>query len=222
MTKNEILDKIYYLERIIKDKDCEGKCDICPLYDSDKDCTPEYNLKTVEGVNNIRKIIDEYKKQIKDFSTIKMLVSDLDGTLTDGKLWLDDDGGKHRMYNVKDGKGFKLISKYGIRTVIMTSDYGKDISLRKSQICVDYLYTKCKDDKVKILKSLCDIIDISIEDIAYVGDDINDKEVLEIVGFPFCPADASKCVKEIPGIYILEKKGGEGVIREIAKFILGT
>lgn len=153
---------------------------------------------------------------------IKLVLTDLDGCLTDGKIWLDDNGGKHRMYSVKDGKGFELISKSGIITGIMTSDYGEDIRLRSQQICINHLYIQCKDDKIDILNSLSNYLEISLKNIAYIGDDINDKEVLERVGYPFCPSDAVKSIKGVPNIHVLTKKGGEGIIREIAEIILGV
>jgi YrbI family 3-deoxy-D-manno-octulosonate 8-phosphate phosphatase len=152
---------------------------------------------------------------------IKMIISDLDGTLTDGKFWYNHDMYKCRMYNTLDGKGFELFRNQNVKCGLITSDTGYDIDYRFNlDLGLNFCLMEVKNKYEEVL-SIINGSGLFMENVAFVGDDINDITVLENVGFPFCPANALKCIKEIPNIHILEKKGGEGVIREMAEFILG-
>lgn len=156
--------------------------------------------------------------QRKDIPEIKMFLTDCDGCLTDGGMYYSENGDELKKFNTRDGMGFALLKKAGIVTGIITSE---DVELNKrraDKLKLDVLIQGCKD-KLTAIHKLCEEKGINIENVAYVGDDINDIEAINAVGFGCCPADAMGQVKTISN-FVTEAKGGEGVIREIVEILL--
>lgn len=153
---------------------------------------------------------------------IKLFLSDVDGTLTDGGMYYGENGEELKKFNTHDDKGFELLRKAGIKTGIITSENSKIVESRAKKLKIDYVYLGVEhEDKLKIAKEICEKEGISLDEVAYIGDDINCKELLEAVGLSACPANAVEGIKRIPNIIRLSKRGGEGAVREFVEVILG-
>jgi len=150
---------------------------------------------------------------------IKLFLTDVDGVLTDAGMYYTEAGDELKKFNTRDGMGLKLLREAGIKTGIITTENTKLVERRAAKLKVDHLVQGAYP-KVNAAMEICSKEDISITETAYIGDDVNCIELLQVVGLAACPADAVKKVKEIPGILILEKKGGEGVVREFADLIM--
>ena len=153
-----------------------------------------------------------------DIPEIKMFLTDCDGCLTDAGMYYSEKGDELKKFNTKDGMGFALLRQAGIITGIMT---GEDVDLnrrRAEKLKLDILEPGCRD-KVAVLERICAERGISPENVAYIGDDINDVDVIAMVGYGCAPADAVPSVKAAAK-YVTTAKGGEGVIREVVEKIL--
>lgn len=163
----------------------------------------------------------ERKKETMDKKgepEIKLFLTDCDGCLTDGGMYYSEKGDELKKFNTRDGMAFSLLQKRGILTGIITSE---DVELnrrRAEKLKLDIFKPGCKN-KAEIIEQLCSEYNILPENILYIGDDINDIEVLKRVGYSCCPADANKEVKDIVK-YVAQARGGQGVIREIADKIV--
>jgi len=152
---------------------------------------------------------------------IKLVASDVDGVLTDARMYYSENGDELKKFNARDGMGFELLRSVGIKTAIITSEQTDIVLRRGKKLQIDHIYQgKDSGDKLESLKEICKIEHIELSEVAYIGDDINCKEVLKHVGWAACPSDAVKAVKSIRGITILKSKGGDGVVREFIESIL--
>ena len=144
----------------------------------------------------------------------QLFVMDVDGTLTDGKLYISSEGEIFKTFDVKDGYGIKNILKsHGIKTAIITARKSDIVSRRAKELDIDYVYQGI-EDKLLCLRQLLEETACSFEDIVYVGDDVNDISCIEKAGLGCCPADAHESVKCVAK-YIALHKGGQGAVREI-------
>lgn len=150
---------------------------------------------------------------------IKLFATDVDGTMTDAGMYYTEDGIELKKFNFRDGMGFKLLREAGIKTAIITSETSAMVKKRADKLKVDYL-SMGSWEKLDFVKNICKDLDITLDEVAYVGDDINDIELLQAVKYKACPNDAVKKVKEIEDIIILENKGGEGAVREFIELLL--
>ncbi|MBC8046666.1 MAG: HAD-IIIA family hydrolase [Fimbriimonadaceae bacterium] len=154
---------------------------------------------------------------------IKLFLSDVDGVLTDAGMYYTESGDEFKKFNTHDGMGFNLLQKAGIKTGIITTEKTKIVENRARKLKLDYVYQGVGfGGKLEAAKKICEKEKISLNEVAYVGDDINCIELLEVVGIAACPANATKLVKRISGIIQLEKAGGEGAVREFVEIILNT
>ncbi len=154
----------------------------------------------------------------QDLSKIKLLLTDCDGCLTDGGMYYSEFGDEMKKFNTKDGMGFQMLREHGIKTGIVTGEERELNRRRAEKLKVDILKQGCSD-KVQVVENICKELGIVWENIAYIGDDCNDLEVLKRVGFSCCPANALQYICEQVD-YVTCAKGGEGVIREVAELIL--
>ena len=146
-------------------------------------------------------------------NNIKLFGCDVDGTLTDAGMYYTENGDELKKFNTRDGMGMKLLRESGIITLIITSENTKIVENRAKKLKVDYLYQGVQN-KLEVIKELLKKLDIDKSEFAYIGDDINDKEILEFAGLKACPNDAMEIIKNIDNILIMSKKGGEGTVRE--------
>ncbi len=158
------------------------------------------------------------KAENDGFPKIKMFLTDCDGCLTDGGMYYSETGDELKKFNTKDGMGFKLLQERGILTGIITGEKVKLNTRRANKLKVNFFFEGC-DDKLNVVKRICKENEIDLEQVAYVGDDINDKAVIEAVGLGCCVADANYEVKKVAK-YITQEKGGHGAIREIIDMII--
>ena len=154
-------------------------------------------------------------------SNIKLFLSDVDGTLTDGGMYYSEKGDELKKFNTRDGMGFQLLREAGIKVGIITSEDTQIVARRAQKLKIDYLIQGKRDGgKLVAARNICNKLGISLAEVAYIGDDINCGELLEAVGIAACPADACNAIKAISGIHLLSKKGGEGCVREFIDEIM--
>ena len=158
------------------------------------------------------------KLLLQKFQKIKLVLTDVDGVLTDGGMYYTKDGDIMKRFFVRDGMGVNLLKKQGIPTIIVTKE--KNIVTKKwsDKMNIEKLYEGIikKED---ILEKVCKVYELKTEEIAYIGDDVNDLELLKRVGLSVTPSDASDDVIKISD-YKSKYNSGNGVFRELADLIL--
>lgn len=146
---------------------------------------------------------------------IKLFISDIDGTLTDGGMYYSENGDEQKKFNTRDGMGFGLLRQAGIKTAIITSENRQLNQRRADKLRIDYLVQgKREGGKLAAAQAICGELGITLREVAYIGDDINCMDLLSAVGLAACPADAHQSIKAIPNIWVMSRKGGEGCVRE--------
>ena len=150
---------------------------------------------------------------------IKLFAMDVDGVLTDGGMYYSEKGERLKKFNTIDGMGIELLRKNNIIPVIITKEDSKIVLKRAEKLKIKEVYIGV-ENKLKIIKGLAKKYNINFDNIAYIGDDINDIQLLQSVGMPACPANAVPEVKYIANIIHLQKKGGEGAVREFINILL--
>lgn len=155
------------------------------------------------------------KRKKRTGGNIKLFVTDVDGVLTDAGMYYSESGDEMKKFNTHDGMAFQLLREQGIKTAIVTSENTKIVANRAKKLKVDFLYQgKKHGGKLNAVLEICRKEKINISEVAYIGDDINCFELLSEVGLGACPSNALSEIKQIPNIIVLDKKGGEGVVRE--------
>lgn len=150
---------------------------------------------------------------------IKLLVMDVDGTLTNGSIYMGDNGEVFKAFHVKDGYAIThFLEKNEIKPVIITGRKSEITARRCEELNIKLVYQGIQDKKAQLLL-IANKYRIALDEIAYIGDDINDLECMNIVGVAGCPYDSCDEVKNIAH-YITKKKGGEGAVREFIEWIL--
>lgn len=148
----------------------------------------------------------------------KLILTDIDGVWTDGGMYYDQTGNEWKKFHTYDSAGVLLAHNFNIPVGIITGEETEIVRRRAEKLKVDYLFQGVKN-KLEIVNSLAKKLNISLDDIAYIGDDINDVEVLQSVGFTGVPFSAPWYIKSLSSV-LLNKKGGEGVFREFVESIL--
>ena len=148
----------------------------------------------------------------------KLIATDIDGVWTDGGMYYDQKGNEWKKFNTYDSAGVLFARKLNIPIAIITGEDTEIVRRRAAKLKVDHLFMGV-ENKLIVLSELCRELNISLSEVAYIGDDINDIEILKNVGFSACPSSAPDYIKELVTI-ICSKKGGEGVFREFVEIIL--
>jgi YrbI family 3-deoxy-D-manno-octulosonate 8-phosphate phosphatase len=153
---------------------------------------------------------------------IKLLILDVDGTMTDGGMYFSENGDQLKKYNTKDGMAIKYIVSRGITVGIISHGYKINmVQSRADLLGIQKVYVG-REDKTIILKEWCEELNIDLQQTAYIGDDVNDKAIMEMVGLSACPKNAVKSIKKIADV-ILSKNGGDACVREfIDDYIMET
>ena len=159
------------------------------------------------------------KDKNTDFSKIKIFLSDVDGVLTDAGMYYTENGDEFKKFCTYDGMGFQILQKTGVKVGILTTEDRELNRRRAKKLGLDFDYHGAKD-KLQIVKDLCAKENISLDEIAYIGDDVNCFEILSNVGVSACPMNAVSKIKSIPNIIQLQSNGGDGVVREFVELIL--
>lgn len=168
----------------------------------------------------IDKILRDKNLRLKEKAEkIKVVITDVDGVLTDTGIYYNQDGEAFKRFSIRDGMGIERLRKYaGIETIIITGENSGTVKSRaeKLKITEFYLGVKKKEDLLEIIKKKNGFEE---ENIAYIGDDSNDYEIMKLVGFTATPNDGMNFIKDIAD-YVCENKGGYGAFREFAELIL--
>ena len=160
-------------------------------------------------------MINEHNHPVPSPSDIKLFLTDVDGTLTDGGMYYGSDGTEFKKFNTRDGMGLQMLQRTGVKVGIVTSENTPINVNRARKLGVDFLKQSARDGgKLAATQEICDELGITLQDVAYVGDDVNCFDLLAAVGWAACPADACDKVKAIPGIHILQRQGGNACVRE--------
>jgi len=154
-----------------------------------------------------------------DFSNIKLFLSDVDGVLTDAGMYYTENGDEFKKFCTYDGMGFQLLQKTGVKVGILTTE-DKELNRRRAKkLGLDFDFHGAKD-KLQIVNDLCIKENITLSEVAYIGDDVNCFFLLSHVGIAACPNNAVEKIKAIPNIMLLQKNGGDGVVREFVELFL--
>lgn len=155
--------------------------------------------------------------KVSDTKKIKMFLTDCDGCLTDGGMYYSENGDELKKFNTKDGMGLSNIRNKGVVTGIITGENTKIVERRAEKLHINELHQGVTD-KLSVVRELAKKYHVSLEEVAYVGDDVNDIPVMEQVGFPCTVNDANSKVKELAA-YISSYNGGDGAIRDIIEHL---
>ena len=151
---------------------------------------------------------------------IKLIATDVDGVLTDGGMYYSSNGDTLKKFHARDGMAISILKRNNIPTVIITKEKNQIIKKWSTKMHVDKLFDGVKN-KEKIILKLCNIYNLSENNIAYIGDDVNDLEIMKKVGLSITPNDGISEIKKIVD-YKCKKKGGEGTLREVCDLIISV
>jgi YrbI family 3-deoxy-D-manno-octulosonate 8-phosphate phosphatase len=149
---------------------------------------------------------------------IRLFATDVDGVLTDAGMYYSESGDELKKFNTRDGMGIKLLQRAGLITALVTQEHTKLVARRGEKLAMPEVHQGVMD-KLSVLRAMASRHGITLQEVAYMGDDINDLAALRAVGFSASPADGLPPVRR--GVtYVCKAKGGEGAVREVAEMIL--
>lgn len=148
---------------------------------------------------------------------IKLVLTDIDGVWTDGGMYYDQTGNEWKKFHTYDSAGVLWCKKLGIPVGIVTGESTEIVKRRAEKLNIDYLFQGVSNKK-EVALQLCHSLGITLSEVAYIGDDINDISLLEVVGFSACPSSSPAYIQELVN-KVMQKKGGEGVFREFVENI---
>lgn len=143
---------------------------------------------------------------------------DVDGTLTDGKIYMSATGEIMKAFNIKDGYAIAHLREYGIEPCIITGRESDIVRQRCAELKIAELYQGVSNKLFK-LKEVCKNMGVELSEVAYIGDDVNDLACIQQCGCTACPEDAVKAVKDKVD-YVCAEKGGEGAVREFCEYLI--
>lgn len=155
---------------------------------------------------------------MKKMKNIKVIALDVDGTLTDGRVILDDNGVELKSFNVKDGLAISQAIRSGIDIVIITGRKSNIVDIRCEELGIKHVFQGVKNKKI-VLSNFLESKGLTFDDICFVGDDINDLEVMSLSGYSACPLDAAKDVQK-RSLFISDFSGGKGAVRQVIENIM--
>ena len=150
--------------------------------------------------------------------SVRMLVLDVDGVLSDGRLYYGNDGEEFKSFNIKDGLGIKLLRDAGIRVAIITGRISSIVERRAAELGIEDV-VQGREDKREALLELCRQRGLDIGDCAYMGDDLPDLGAIDAAGLGMTVADACKELRDAAD-WCSAARGGDGAVREACEFIL--
>ena len=151
---------------------------------------------------------------------IRLFATDVDGVLTDAGMYYAESGDEWKKFNTRDGMGIKLLQKAGLVTAIVTQERTKIVARRAEKLTIPEVHQGVMD-KLAVVREMAGRYGLTLEQVAYIGDDINDLETLKAVGFSATPADGMPQVASAVH-HVCRKKGGEGAVREVIDMILSA
>ena len=157
------------------------------------------------------------KKILQKCKKIKLVITDVDGVLTDGGMYYSEKGEILKKFHARDGKGVELLHKILIKTVFLTSENSKIAKARARKVKADYCYINIKR-KETMLSTICKRFRVKPSNIAYIGDDVNDIKIMKLVGLSAVPSNGTKEVKSVSD-FKCKTNGGAGAFREFSDLI---
>lgn len=149
---------------------------------------------------------------------IQLVAMDVDGVLTDAGMYYTELGDELKKFNTRDGMGIARVREAGLKTAILTGESTQLVVRRGAKLKIDHVFIGVSD-KLGCMKSLLETLGLTLEQVAYIGDDLNDYELLCHVGLAAAVRDASRLPKSVAHV-VTEAKGGEGAVRELCELIL--
>ncbi|HEY9190948.1 MAG TPA: HAD-IIIA family hydrolase [Sulfurovum sp.] len=150
--------------------------------------------------------------------SIELIVLDVDGTMTDSRITYSEEGDEIKSFNVKDGLAIASWRKLGKQVAIITGRSSQIVARRAKELHIEHFYQGVHNKK-EVLESLLEKLDLSMENVAAIGDDLNDLQMLKAAHISFVPRDASAYVDKIATV-VLDKKGGDGAVREMIEYLI--
>ncbi|MFT7879975.1 MAG: HAD-IIIA family hydrolase [Sulfurimonas sp.] len=150
--------------------------------------------------------------------SIKLIVLDVDGTMTDSRITYSEEGDEIKSFNVKDGLAIASWRKLGRQVAIITGRSSKIVERRAKELHIEHFYQGVHN-KREVLESLLEKLDLTMENVAAIGDDLNDLTMLKAAQLSFVPSDASRYVDKEADV-VLSKKGGDGAVREMIERLI--
>jgi 3-deoxy-D-manno-octulosonate 8-phosphate phosphatase (KDO 8-P phosphatase) len=166
----------------------------------------------------LRRTPQSRSRSLPQLKQIRLFATDVDGVLTDAGMYYAESGDEWKKFNTRDGMGIKLLQKAGIVTAIVTQERTKLVAKRAEKLTIPEVHQGVMD-KLSLVREMANRYGLSLEQVAYIGDDINDVDTLKAVGFSATPADGMPQAAAVVD-YVCTKKGGEGAVREIIEMIL--
>jgi N-acylneuraminate cytidylyltransferase len=158
---------------------------------------------------------------LKDrWKNIRLVATDMDGVLTDAGMYYSAEGDELKRFSARDGKGFELLRQAGVQTAIVTAESTPIAERRARKLQVENIFTGAKD-KAPLVGELLQRLGLEWSQLLYIGDDINDIEVMSKAGIAACPADALPSVRAVANHHC-EARGGHGAFREVADLVVAA
>ncbi len=183
---------------------------------TDADANERRNVRSLKKPAHLRIV----KSPRKVFRELKLFATDVDGVLTDAGMYYGESGEELKKFHTRDGMGLKLLQADGVKLAIITMEHTKIVARRAKKLGITEVFQGVKD-KVAVLGELSKKFEIPLEQMVYMGDDVNDVGALQIVGYAAAPADCVDQVRQVVH-YVCQKKGGEGAVREVIDMILSA
>ena len=155
---------------------------------------------------------------IEKAKNVRIIIFDVDGVLTDGTLYLTDDGEEIKAFNSRDGHGMKMLKASGVELAIITARESRSVKLRADNLNITLLYQGEKN-KLKVFESLLTKLNLDMSSCAYVGDDLIDLPVMTRCGLSICVPSAPILVKKYAH-YVTNSEGGQGAVREVCEMVM--
>jgi 3-deoxy-D-manno-octulosonate 8-phosphate phosphatase (KDO 8-P phosphatase) len=158
------------------------------------------------------------EKAVEKAKKLKLLILDVDGVLTDGKLFFDNEGNEYKSFHVQDGHGIKLLRRTGVEVAVISGRSSKSVELRMKNLGIEHVY-QGHENKIAAFNEIIEKIGITPEQAAHVGDDVIDLPVMIRVGLAIAVNDANFAVKQRAD-WCTTLPGGQGAVREVCDFIM--
>jgi 3-deoxy-D-manno-octulosonate 8-phosphate phosphatase (KDO 8-P phosphatase) len=163
------------------------------------------------GADNMQSVVEKAKK-------LKLLILDVDGVLTDGRLFFDNDGNEYKSFHAQDGHGIKMLRQTGVEVAVISGRKSKSVALRMKNLGIEHVY-QGHENKIAAFNELIEKIGITPDQAAHVGDDVIDLPVMVRVGLAIAVNDANFAVKQHAD-WCTTLPGGQGAVREVCDFIM--
>jgi YrbI family 3-deoxy-D-manno-octulosonate 8-phosphate phosphatase len=151
---------------------------------------------------------------------VRLLCVDVDGVLTDAGMYYGPDGEVMKKFNTRDGMGLARVRASGVKVAIISGEDSAIVHARAAKLQIDDVFSGISNKRA-VIDELCARHDLALEQVAFIGDDLNDLPALECVGLPCAVSDAAEPVKAVAA-YITERRGGDGAVREVCELLIAA